>query len=158
MVFCLERRWIFQKAVFFLFVEDLLPRKRTAGTLKDHPEFRRKIIFQTSFSVKKCPTFKLLGVIYIFGKKNIEKESSKVLPFHGPFHGLAKLGIQRLWLQRPDLGWLAWHVFFSDVHPKQTNMTMEKQPWMKMYLLWKMLVFQPAMLVFRGCTMENKLG
>ncbi len=29
-------------------------------------------------------------------------------------------------------------------------MTMENQPWMKMYLLFKMVIFQAAILVFGG--------
>ena len=34
--------------------------------------------------------------------------------------------------------------------PKKLTMTMKKQPWMKMYLLFKMLVFfQPVILAFR---------
>ena len=36
------------------------------------------------------------------------------------------------------------------VTPWKTNITIGKQPWMKMYLLIKMVIFQPSMLVFRG--------
>ena len=36
------------------------------------------------------------------------------------------------------------------LHPSKTNMKLEKQPWMKMYLLLKQICFAIVMLVFGG--------
>ena len=59
------------------------------------------------------------------------------------------------------VGWSLWHKSVATftgkntITPWKTNMVLENQPWMKMYLLLKMVISQPGMLVVVGVHVQN---
>ena len=50
-----------------------------------------------------------------------------------------------------------WYMYVTCHPEKLTDDWLEKQPWMKMYLLLKIGIFQLVMLVFRGVNVPCKI-
>ena len=116
----------------------------------DYAQIHASIVPESSVQIRK--------VVVRFASLKTSRVAHRLLSF---VSGRASLGDRKSWFRffygeyqahKKSQGLEAWEKICYKKFPTPENerMTIENQPWMKMYLLLKMVLFQPAMSLFGG--------